>query len=125
SPPTPEQAAGSPGRESSMTTSRPTPPTSPFPLLPLRNGVLFPGTVLTLPVGRERSVALVRGLSKGDVIGVATQVDPAVEVPALRDLRPIGTLTRVVDLARTPSGDYRIALEALGRFSLRAVTRTD
>jgi ATP-dependent Lon protease len=81
--------------------------------------------VITLPVGRERSVALVRSVSKGDVIGVATQVDPAVEVPSRSDLHPVGTLVRVVDMARAPSGDYRIALEALGRFSLRDVVRTD
>ena len=107
-----------------MTTSRSS-PTNPFPLLPLRNGVLFPGTVITLPVGREQSIALVRGLSKGDVLGVATQKDPAVEVPGADDLYPIGTSVRVVDLARLPNGDYRIALEALGRFSLRGLVRTD
>jgi ATP-dependent Lon protease len=101
------------------------PPVSPFPLLPLRNGVLFPGTVITLPVGRERSVALVRDLRKGDVLGVATQKDPAVEAPVAEDLSPIGTYARVVDLARLPSGDYRIALEAIGRFTLGRVVRQD
>jgi ATP-dependent Lon protease len=101
------------------------PPSSPFPLLPLRNGVLFPGTVITLPVGRQRSVALLQGLSKGDIVGVATQRDPAVEVPGAADLHPIGTFVRVVDLARLPSGDYRVALEAIGRFSLRDVVRRD
>jgi ATP-dependent Lon protease len=101
------------------------PLTTPFPLLPLRNGVLFPGTIITLPVGRERSIALVRGLSKGDVVGVATQKDAAVEVPTASDLFPIGTYVRVVDLGRLPNGDYRVALEALGRFSLRSVVRSD
>ena len=61
---------------------------SPFPLLPLRNGVLFPGTVITLPVGRERSVALVRGLHKGDVLGVATQRLLGGGCPAAADLTP-------------------------------------
>src|SRR5690242_8153882 len=99
--------------------------TTPFPLLPLRNGVLFPGTVLTLPVGRERSVALVRELHKGDVIGVATQKDASVEIPGEDDLHRVGTFARVVDLVRLPSGDYRLALEALGRLALRRVVRTD
>ncbi len=98
---------------------------SPFPLLPLRNGVLFPGTVITLPVGRERSVALVRALSKGDVLGVATQKDSTVEVPGAADLVPVGTVARVVDIARLPNGDFRVALEATGRFTLGAVVRSD
>jgi ATP-dependent Lon protease len=108
-----------------MSTSPTRLPRSPFPLLPLRNGVLFPGTIITLPVGRERSVALVRQLSKGDVLGVATQKDAAVEVPETADLHPIGTVARVADLARLPNGDYRIALEALGRFSVQNVVRSD
>ncbi len=109
-----------------MSSSRlPAPTLSPFPLLPLRNGVLFPGTVITLPVGRERSVALLRGLSKGSVVGVATQKDANVEVPVTANLHPIGTYVRVVDLGRLPTGDYRVALEALGRFSLQQVVRTD
>src|SRR5512140_1058736 len=98
---------------------------SPFPLLPLRNGVIFAGTVITLPVGRERSVALVRDLAKGSVVGVATQKAPAVEVPGEGDLHPIGIFARVVDLSRMPSGDYRVALEALGRLAIGAIVRRD
>jgi ATP-dependent Lon protease len=71
-----------------MSTSSARLPSSPFPLLPLRNGVLFPGTIITLPVGRERSVALARQLSKGDLLGVATQKDPAVELPGRPRGRP-------------------------------------
>ena len=101
------------------------PSATPFPLLPLRNGVLFPGTVLTLPIGRERSVALVRSLSKGDVIGIATQREPSLVDPKDDDLYPVGTFARVVDLARMPSGDYRLALEATQRFSLGRLARRD
>jgi ATP-dependent Lon protease len=100
-------------------------PASPFALLPLRNGVLFPGTVITLPIGRERSVALVRDLHKGDVIGVATQRDPTVTDPGLDDLHPVGTFARVVDLVRLPSGDFRVALEATRRFTLKRIPRRD
>jgi ATP-dependent Lon protease len=100
-------------------------PITSFPLLPLRNGVLFPGTVVTLPIGRERSIALARDLKKGDLVGVATQKDPNVADPQEADLHPIGTFVRVADLARLPSGDFRIALEAEARFELRAITRRD
>ena len=50
-----------------------TTPASPFPVLPLRSGTLFPGTTLTLPVGRVRSVALLDALAPGAIIGVAFQ----------------------------------------------------
>jgi ATP-dependent Lon protease len=100
-------------------------PLSPFPLLPLRNGVLFPGTALTLPIGRERSVALARTLHKGDVIALAVQRDPSVADPGERDLHPLGTFARVVDLARMQTGDYRVTLEGVGRLRLGAIVRRD
>jgi ATP-dependent Lon protease len=101
------------------------PAQTPFALLPLRSGVLFPGTVITLPIGRERSVALAGALHKGDVIGVATQRDPAAGDPAEADLYPFGSFARVVDINRLPSGDYRLALTATRRFALRRITRRD
>src|SRR5258706_2777317 len=102
-----------------------TPPKSPFPVLPLRTGVLFPGTVITLPVGRKRSVALLESLRSGDVIGVVTQRDPKVVEPAQTDLHEIGTFVRVVETTRTASGEYRLALEGLSRLALESVVAVD
>jgi ATP-dependent Lon protease len=102
-----------------------TAPTFPFSLLPLRAGVLFPGTVLTLPIGRERSIALVKELRRGDILGVATQKDPSVVDPRGEDLHPIGTFVRVVEIARLPSGDYRVSLEGVGRMHMSALVRSD
>lgn len=98
---------------------------SSFPLLPLRNGVLFPGTIITLPIGRERSVALVKTLRKGDVIGVVTQKDPKVAEPGEADLHDIGTFARVSDIARVSGGEYRLVLEGLGRMTFLRLTRND
>jgi ATP-dependent Lon protease len=100
-------------------------PSSPFPVLPLRNGVLFPGAVIALPVGRERSVALARTLVKGDLIGVLTQKDRNVAEPADGDLHRVGTFARVVDSTRMPSGDYRLVIEGVGRLRLGAIVRRD
>ena len=97
-------------------------PTSPFPLLPLRTGALFPGTVITLPVGRKRSVALVESLHAGDVIGTVTQKDHKIADPGRTDLYDVGTYVRVVDIARLPGGEYRLSLEALNRFKLTNVS---
>jgi ATP-dependent Lon protease len=102
----------------------PTPP-SPFPLLPLRTGALFPGTVLTFPVGRERSVHLLQAVHPGDVVGVVTQRDGSLDHPTSADLHPIGTFARVVDIHRNPGGDYRLTLEGLDRFELAELVRSD
>ncbi|KYF67819.1 endopeptidase La [Sorangium cellulosum] len=99
-------------------------PRSPFPLLPLRTGVLFPGTVLTLPVGRARSVALLNGVHAGDVIGVIAQRDPKREDPRREDLHDIGTFARVVDVTRVSNG-FRLVIEGLDRFALTALVDTD
>lgn len=98
---------------------------SSFPFLPLRNGVLFPGTIITLPIGRERSVALVKTLRKGDVIGVVTQKDPKVADPGAADLHDIGTFARVSDIARVSGGEYRLVLEGLSRMTFLRLTRTE
>ena len=98
---------------------------SSFPLLPLRNGVLFPGTVITLPIGRERSVALVKTLRKGDVIGVVTQKDPKVAEPGEADLYDIGTFARVSDIARVSGGEYRLVLEGLGRMTFLRLSKSE
>ncbi|MDI1448542.1 endopeptidase La [Polyangium sp. 6x1] len=100
-------------------------PSSPFPVLPLRNGVLFPGAAIALPIGRERSVALVRTLSKGDVIGVLTQKDRNVSDPSEADLYRLGTFARVVETGRLPSGDMKLVIEGVGRMRLGAIVRRD
>jgi ATP-dependent Lon protease len=94
-------------------------PKSPFPLLPLRNGVLFPGTVITVPVGRARSIALIEALEPGkSIIGIAVQRDARVVDPELSDLQSIGTYARVRQVRRTGDRNYQVVLEGLGRFKL-------
>ncbi len=100
-------------------------PVSQIPVLPLRNGVLFPGTVIALPIGRERSLALVRTLSKGDVIGVVTQKDRAVTDPSVEDVHQMGTYARIVETGRMPSGDMRLVIEGITRLRLGAIVRQD
>jgi ATP-dependent Lon protease len=100
-------------------------PATPFPLLPLRTGTLFPGTQVTLPIGRERSVALARTLRKGDILGVVSQKDPAVGDPGEGDLHRTGTFVRVSDVTRLPGGDFRLTLEGIDRLELTAVVRRD
>jgi len=100
-------------------------PANPFPLLPLRSRVLFPGTVRTLPVGRSRSVALLEAVRAGDVIGVAPQRDTRNDDLATADLNPVGVFARVVDIHRVSASDYRLTLEGLDRFQLTGLVRND
>jgi len=97
-----------------------------FPLLPLRSGVLFPGTAMSLPVGRQRSVALIESISVGSIIGVAIQREPKDEDPVLADLHRIGTLARVRKINRARDGEtYRVSLEGVARFELDAVLQSE
>jgi ATP-dependent Lon protease len=100
-------------------------PASPFPILPLRNGVLFPGTVLTLPVGRERSVALLKTLHVGDIVGIVAQTSPKHDDPTRAELVDVGTYARVAELVRVGPGEYRLTIEGLDRFDVGALTRRD
>jgi ATP-dependent Lon protease len=101
-------------------------PLSPFPLLPLRTGVLFPGTVITLPVGRERSIALLNTMRAGEILGVATQRSSKIEDPETAEqLHPIGTFARIVNISRLPGGEYRLTLQGVDRFTVRSIVRTE
>jgi ATP-dependent Lon protease len=103
-----------------MSTQDPALPTASFPLLPLRNGVLFPGTVITIPVGRPRSIALVESLvAEQSIIGVAVQRDPRTAEPDLADLQPIGTFARVRQINRAGDRNYHLVVEGLSRFEIK------
>lgn len=104
--------------------------TTKFPreisLLPLRSGVLLPGSTMSMPVGRKRSVALVERAEVGAIVGVAIQRDPDDDDPSRADLHDIGTFARVTRVQRVRDGStYRVVLEGLGRFSLGDVLQTD
>lgn len=100
------------------------PASSPFPVLPLRNGVLFPGTTVTLPMGRRRSLALLSSLPPNSIIGVVAQRDSHVSDPGIADLFSVGTFARVVEVTRTgPS--VRATVEGLARFHLDNLVTTE
>ena len=99
-------------------------PTTPFPLLPLRNGVLFPGALITLSVGRERSLVLARDLQEGDILGVAVQKDPELQDPDFLDLHTVGTWAKVHRVVQK-SDHIRLVVEGLARFRLTGLAQKD
>src|ERR1044072_5265942 len=74
-------------------------------LLPLRNTVLFPGVVIPITVGRDKSIKAVSDAYKTDkLIGVISQKDSLVEEPTVSDLVNIGTIAKIIKLIKMPDG---------------------
>src|SRR5262245_28937862 len=89
-----------------------------LPLLPLRSGIVLPGSVVTLPVGRRRSRALAEAVPVDGLIAVAVQKDASNQEPGLDDLYPVAVLARVRQ--KTERGDRGVLLlvEGVSRFSI-------
>lgn len=101
-------------------------PESPFPLLPLRNGVLYPGQSTTLAVGRPQSLALLRHIKPGlTVIGVGVQRDARVTEPSFDDLFPVGVFARVTSVSRHGDRAVMLSLVGLSRFELERLATTE
>ncbi|GMV40750.1 MAG: Lon protease [Myxococcales bacterium] len=99
---------------------------APLPVLPLRAGVLFPGTTLTIPVGRGRSRALVQAAIPGrTVVGIAVQRDPQVKDPGIADLHPLGTLAVIQRVQQAGEGRLSVVLEGIARFELQSLVQAD
>src|SRR5690242_18124779 len=93
-----------------------------IPLLPLRNTVLFPGVVLPITVGRDKSIKAVNDAYKGDkLIGVIAQKDSNVEDPTITDLENIGTVARIVKLIKMPDGGTTIIIQGKNRFVVDSI----
>lgn len=91
-----------------------------LPILPLRNSVLFPASVVPVNVGRPRSVRLIEEVFGTDrpTIGVVAQIKPDMEDPAFEDLHRIGTIARVLKVIRLSSGNYSVVLQGAARMRL-------
>lgn len=95
-------------------------------LLPLRNTVLFPGVVIPITVGRDKSIKAVNEAYKGEkLIGVLAQKDPDTEEPGLHDLCAIGTVARIVKLIKMPDGGTTIIIQGKRRFAVAALVEED
>ncbi len=95
-------------------------------LLPLRNTVLFPGVVLPITVGRDKSIKAVNDAYRGDkLIGVIAQKDINVEDPEVKDLEQIGTVARIVKMIKMPDGGTTIIIQGKSRFRVEAITGED
>ena len=90
-----------------------------IPILSVRNTVLFPGVVIPITVGRERSIKLVKKAQKGDkLIGVCAQINPAVDDPNWDDIYQVGTLAKIIKMIVLPDGNTTIIIQGKKRFKV-------
>ena len=97
-----------------------------LPILPLRNTVLFPGVVIPITAGRDKSIKLINAANKGDkIIGVVAQKDEAVEDPGLDDINPTGVVARILKVLKMPDGNTTVIIQGKKRFKITEVLTTD
>ncbi len=97
-----------------------------LPILPLRNMILFPGVVLPITVGRDKSIKLIRDHARrSKIIGVVAQKDPDVEEPDAKDLHQVGTAALIIRTLQMPDGSTTIIIQGKKRFRIDEYIQTD
>lgn len=83
-----------------------------LPLLPLRNTVLFPGVVIPITVGRDKSIKLIKDAHKGNkTLGVVSQKNGNIEDPQEGDLNNVGTIAHILKMLRMPDGNTTVIIQ--------------
>ncbi len=96
-----------------------------YPVLPLRNMVIFPGVFMPVSVGRKSSLKLVREAEKKQsLIAIVCQKDPSTEDPGFEDLHPMGVVGKVVRILEMPDQSTTIILQGIKRIELMGITDT-
>ncbi|MEZ5013680.1 MAG: endopeptidase La [Chitinophagales bacterium] len=95
-------------------------------ILPLRNTVLFPGVVLPITVGREKSVKAIQAAFKGKkLIGVVAQKDGNIEDPDVEQIHTTGTIARVIKMLKMPDGSTTVIIQGKKRFTIDSILHQD
>src|SRR5690554_3070683 len=96
-----------------------------LPILPLRNTVLFPGVVIPITAGRDKSIKLIEETNKGNkVIGVVSQKDEMDEEPTGKDINNIGTVAQILRVLKMPDGNTTVIFQGKKRFQVTEVLTT-
>ncbi|MGI4805623.1 MAG: endopeptidase La [Janthinobacterium lividum] len=97
-----------------------------LPILPLRNTVLFPGVVIPITVGRDKSIKLIKDANKGNkIIGVVAQKDTSVEDPNYDQLNNVGTMALIIKVLQMPDGNTTVIIQGKKRFVLKEQVQTE
>lgn len=95
-------------------------------ILPLRNTVLFPGVVIPITVGRDKSIKLVKEAYKEKrLIGVVAQINAEIEEPEPSDLHTIGTVANIIKILQMPDGNTTVIIQGKKRFQLVEILQSE
>jgi ATP-dependent Lon protease len=90
-----------------------------IPILPLRNTVLFPGVIIPITIGRDRSIRLIKDAEKSNkMIGVVAQKDFDTELPEKDDLHKVGTIANILKMLKMPDGNITVVIQGRKRFNI-------
>jgi ATP-dependent Lon protease len=90
-----------------------------LPILPLRNTVLFPGVVIPITAGRDKSIQLIKDANDGNkIIGVVAQKNEAIEDPTINDIHKVGTVARILRMLKMPDGNTTVIIQGKKRFAI-------
>ncbi len=93
-----------------------------LPILPLRNTVLFPGVVIPITAGRDKSIKLIKDANNGSkVIGVVAQKDEETENPGVNDIHTLGTVARILRVLQMPDGNTTVIIQGKKRFEVAEI----
>ena len=93
-----------------------------LPILPLRNTVLFPGVVIPITAGRDKSIKLIKDANNGSkVIGVVAQKDEKTENPGVNDIHTLGTVARILRVLQMPDGNTTVIIQGKKRFEVAEI----
>ncbi len=95
-------------------------------ILPLRNTVLFPGVVIPITAGRDKSIKLINDANRNSkVIGVVSQKSETTEEPETKDINNLGTVARILRVLKMPDGNVTVILQGKKRFTIDEFTKTE
>ncbi|MBV8325919.1 endopeptidase La [Chryseobacterium sp.] len=93
-----------------------------FPILPVRNMVMFPNVVIPITAGRKTSIQLLEEAQKnGDFIGIVSQKNSDVEQPTEKDIYLTGTLAKIIKIIKLPEGNITAITKGFHRFKIKKI----
>ncbi|RZJ49515.1 MAG: endopeptidase La [Chryseobacterium sp.] len=94
-----------------------------FPILPVRNMVMFPNVVIPITAGRKTSIQLLEEAQQnGDLIGIVSQKNSDIEQPSEKDFYQIGTLAKIIKIIKLPEGNVTAITKGFQRFKIKKIT---
>jgi ATP-dependent Lon protease len=97
-----------------------------LPILPLRNTVLFPGVVIPISVGRNKSIKLIREIyKKNKILGIIAQKDANTDEPKFDDLYNVGTVAQIIRILEMPDGSTSVIIQGKKRFQIKNLIKSE